>query len=76
MDIQLIQLYVLVCELHDRRRHTCFQRLSNNAHAAGLTHQALITIYWFAHLHGHFEKKARHRFIRHDCLAYFPKLPA
>jgi hypothetical protein len=46
--LQLIELYVLVCELHDLRRNACFQRISNNAHAPGITDQELITIYWFA----------------------------
>src|SRR5215210_4953198 len=76
MDTQLIQLYVLVCDLHDKRRSTCFQRISNNAHAAGISDQELITIYWFAHLHGHFEKKALHQFIQDYWLAFFPQLPA
>lgn len=73
---QLIQLYLLVCELYDMRRSTCFQRLSNNAHPAGITDQELVTIYCFAHLHGHFEKKAMHQFIRQYWAEYFPKLPA
>jgi hypothetical protein len=30
MDIQLIQLYVLVCHVYLTRSDTCFQRLSNN----------------------------------------------
>lgn len=76
MNIQLIQLYVLVCDLYDKRRSTCFQRLSNNTHPGGMTDQELVTIYWFAHLHGHFEKKAMHQFIHDYWLAYFPKLPA
>ena len=73
---QLIRLYLLVCELYDMRRRTCFQRLSNNANPDGITDQELVTIYCFAHLHGHFEKKAMHQFIKEYWLAYFPKLPA
>ena len=69
MDIQLIQLYVLVCELYDMRRRTCFQRLSNNANPDGITDQELVTIYCFAHLHGHFEKKAMRQFIQDYWLA-------
>jgi hypothetical protein len=76
MTIQLIRLYVLVCELHDTRRRTCFQRLSNNANAGGVTDQELVAIYWFAHLHGHFEKKAMHQFIKQYWAEYFPQLPA
>lgn len=73
---QLIELYVLVCELHDLRRSQCWQRLSNNAYAPGMTDQELITIYWFGHGQGRFEKKAIHDLIKDYWLAYFPKLPA
>lgn len=76
MEIQLIQLYVLVCALYDKRRHSCFQRTSNNAQPGGITDQELVTIYWFAHRHGRFEKKAMYEFIRDYWRAYFPKLPA
>ena len=76
MTIQLIQLYVLVCELHDTRRSTCFQRTSNNVQVDGITDQELIALYWFGHLQGHFEKKAIHTFIKNYWLEYFPKLPA
>lgn len=74
--LQLIQLYVLVCELYDSRRSTCFQRLSNNADPDGITDQELVTIYIFGHLHGQFEKKAMHSFIQTYWLEYFPRLPA
>jgi hypothetical protein len=74
--LQLIQLYLLVCELYDMRRRSCFQRLSNNANPDGITDQELVTIYCFGHLHGHFEKKAMHQFIQEYWLEYFPKLPA
>jgi hypothetical protein len=74
--LQLIELYVLVCELHDLRRSACWQRLSNNAHAPGITDQELITIYWFGHWQGRFEKKAIHALIKDYWLAYFPQLPA
>lgn len=76
MDIQLIQLYLLVCELYDTRRSTCFQRLGNNANPGGITDQELVTIYWFAHLQGHFEKKAMHQFIRDYWRGFFPTLPS
>jgi hypothetical protein len=58
------------------RRRTCFQRLSNNANPDGITDQELVTIYCFAHLHGHFEKKAMHQFIQDYWAECFPKLPA
>lgn len=75
MDIQLIQLYVLVCHIYDTQPETCFQRLSNNAKPQ-FTDQELVTIYLFAHLNGKFEKKAMHRFIEQYWRPFFPCLPA
>ncbi len=75
MEIQLIQLYLLVCHIYDTRSQTCFQRLSNNAQPH-FTDQELVTIYLFAHLNGSFEKKAMHRFIDKYWRHFFPRLPA
>jgi hypothetical protein len=74
--LQLIQLYTLACELHDKGRSDCFQRISNNAQPGGITDPELIAIYWFCHLHQRFTKNAMHEFIRDYWLEYFPKLPA
>ena len=76
MDHQLIQLYVLVCTVYHTRGTTCFQRLSNNPDRGRLTDQELITVYWFGHLNGRFEKKAIHEFVQSYWLHYFPKLPS
>ena len=75
MEIQLIQLYVLVCHIYDTRATTCFQRLSNNAKPA-FTDQELVTIYLFGQLQGVFEKKAMHKLIANYWRAFFPALPA
>ena len=75
-ELQLIQLYTLACELHDKGRAACFQRISNNVRPGGITDQELIAIYWFCHLHQRFTKKAMHEFIRDYWWEYFPKLPA
>ena len=76
MDIQLVQLYVLVCTVYDTRGHRCFQCLSNNPDQGRSTDQELITIYWFGHGNGRFEKKAIHEFVQTYWLHYFPTLPA
>ena len=73
---QLIELYTLACELYDKGRTACFQRISNNAQPGGITDPELIAIYWFCHLHQRFEKKAMHAFIRDYWWEFFPKLPA
>ena len=75
MEIQLIQLYLLVCHIYDTRSETCFQRLSNNSKPA-FTDQELVTLYLFGHLHTLFEKKAIHRFIDSYWRHFFPRLPA
>lgn len=62
MELQLIQLYLLVCHVYDTRSETCFQRLSNNSKPV-FTDQELATIYLFGQLQGLFEKKAMHQLI-------------
>lgn len=74
MEIQLIQLYVLVCQLYDTHGATCFQRLSNNSRPR-FTDQELITIYLFGHLQGRFEKKAIYDLIAQYWRPFFPLLP-
>jgi len=59
MENQLIQLYLLVCQVYDTCSETCFQRLSNNSKPQ-FTDQQLVTIYLCGHLQGVFEKKAIH----------------
>ncbi len=75
MEIQLIQLYLLVCRIYDTHSATCFQRLSHNSNPL-FTDQELVTIYWFGHLNGKFEKKAIHQLIDHYWRHFFPRLPA
>jgi hypothetical protein len=75
MEIQLIQLYVLVCHVHLTQSETCFQRLSNNS-TPHFTDQELVTIYLFGHLQGLFEKKAIHKLIDDYWRHFFPNLPA
>lgn len=75
MEIQLIQLYVLVCHLYDTRSTTCFQRLSNNSRPL-FTDQELVTVYLFGHLNRLFEKKAIHKFTSDYWREFFPHLPS
>ncbi len=75
MENQLICLYLLVCQTYGTHSATCFQRLSNN-HQPLFTDQELVTIYLFAHLHGCYEKRAIHRFIKNYWADWFPRLPA
>ncbi len=75
MENQLIQLYLLVCQVYDTSSETCFQRLSNNSKPQ-FTDQQLVTIYLFGHLQGVFEKKAIHKLIDNYWRHFFPRLPA
>jgi len=75
MENQLIQIYLFVCQTYDTSSETCFQRLSNNAKPE-FTGQELLTIWFFAHLPGCFEKKKMHTLIRNYWRSWFPLLPA
>jgi hypothetical protein len=75
MENQLIDIYLFVCQIYDTSSKTCFQRWSNNSEP-DFTDQELITIWFFAHLQGCFEKKQMHRLIHNYWLDWFPRLPS
>ncbi len=75
MENQLIQLYLLVCQTYDTCSNSCFQRLSNN-HQPAFTDQELITIFFFGHHNGLFEKKAIYNLTVNYWQAWFPHLPS
>jgi hypothetical protein len=73
MENLLIEIYPFVCHVYDTSSTTCDQRLSNNREP-DFTDQELITIWFFAHLEGRFEKKMMHTFILKYWLDWFPRL--
>ncbi len=75
MENLLIQIYLFVCHVYDTSPQTCYQRLSNNRETL-FTDQELMTIWFFAHLEGCFEKKMMHRLIAKYWLDWFPHLPS
>ncbi len=75
MENLLIDIYLFVCRVYDTSPATCFQRLSNNSRPE-FTDQELITIWFFAHLEGCFEKKKMHRLILNYWREWFPRLPS
>jgi hypothetical protein len=75
MENLLIQIYLFVCHVYDTSPETCYQRLSNNR-APEFTDQELITIWFFAHFEGCFEKKKMHRLIEKYWREWFPRLPS
>lgn len=74
MENQLIQLYLLVCQIYDNQSSLKSQRLSN--FKPRFTDQELVTIYLFGHLNELFSKKAIYRFVRNYWAAWFPALPS
>jgi hypothetical protein len=75
MENLLIHLYLFVCHVYDTSSATCFQRLSNNREPE-FTDQELITIWFFAHFEGCFEKKRMHQLILKYWRDWFPRLPS
>ncbi len=75
MENLLIEIYLFVCQTYDTSSATCYQRLSNNRDP-DFTDQELITIWFFAHLEGCFEKKKMHRLIEQYWREWFPHLPS
>lgn len=75
MENLLIEIYLFVCHVYDTSSQTCYQRLSNNR-APEFTDQELITIWFFAHREGWFEKKQLHRLIEKYWQKWFPRLPS
>jgi hypothetical protein len=71
----LIEIYLFVCQTYDTSPETCYQRLSNNREPE-FTDQELVTIWFFAHLEGCFEKKRMHSLIRKYWPEWFPRLPS
>ncbi len=74
MENQLIQLYLLVCQIYDNQSSLKSQRLSN--FKPRFTDQELVTVYLFGHLNGLFQKKAIYRFLRNYWADWFPALPS
>src|SRR5215213_3685353 len=74
MENQLIQLYLLVCQIYDNQSCLKYQRLSN--FQPKFSDQELICVYLFGHLNGHYQKKAIYRFTRNYWTDWFPALPS
>ena len=75
MEKLLIEIYLFVCRTYDTSPQTCYQRLSNNREPE-FTDQELMTIWFFAHFEGCFEKKKMHRLIANYWRSWFPHLPS
>jgi hypothetical protein len=74
MENQLIQLYLLVCQIYDNPSSLKSQRLSN--FKPRFTDQEFVTVYLFGHLNGLYQKKAIYRFTRNYWATWFSSLPS
>lgn len=75
MENLLIDIYLFVCRVYDTSSVTCYQRLSNNR-VPEFTDQEVLTIWFFAHMEGCFEKKRMYRLIAKYWRGWFPRLPS
>jgi hypothetical protein len=75
-EIQLIQLYVWVCQAYDKHATLKYQRWSNNPTLPLFTDQEMVTIYLFGVLQGHFKQSAIHQYVATHWAAWFPHLPS
>ena len=74
MKNQLIQIYLLVCQLYDSHSSLKYQRLSNFKPV--FSDEEIITIYLFGQLNEKFNHRQIHSFIQEYWLDWFPDLPS
>ena len=74
MKNQLIQIYLLVCQLYDSHSSLKYQRASNFKPV--FSDEEIITIYLFGQLNEKFNHRQIHQFIREYWLDWFPALPS
>ncbi len=75
MEIKLIELYCLICQLYDTQSALNQQRLSNNAKPA-FTDQELVTCYFFGMLNNHCQQQKIYDYIFNHWRSCFPDLPS
>ncbi len=74
-QLQLIQIYCLVCECYTTKICLHYQRQSNNYHPR-FTDAEAITIYLFGILEGKFTNRSSYDYIVNHWLDWFPDLPS
>lgn len=74
MKNQVIQIYLLVCQLYDSHSSLKYQRGSNFKPV--FTDEEIITVYLFGQLNEKFNHRQIHQFIREYWLDWFPALPS
>jgi hypothetical protein len=75
-ELELIQIYMYICDLYDQELKYYCQRYSNNSNPA-FTDQEIMTIYLFAgHCQKHFQIRDIHGFASEYLSSWFPELPS
>jgi hypothetical protein len=74
MDNQLIQIYLLVCQIYDKQCSLKYQRQSN--FKPKFSDEEIITVYLFGQLNEKFNHRQIHEFIRQYWFDWFPALPS
>ena len=74
MKNQLIQIYLLVCQIYDNQCSLKYQRLSN--FKPRFSDEEIITVYLFGQLNEKFTHRQIYNFIRAYWAAWFPDLPS
>ncbi len=74
MDNQLIQIYLLVCQIYDSPSSLKYQRLSNFQPV--FSDKEIITIYLFGQLNEKFNHRQIYNFTRQYWAEWFPALPS
>lgn len=74
MKNQVIQIYLLVCQIYDNQSSLKYQRDSN--FKPTFTDEEIITVYLFGQLNEKFNHRQIHTFIREYWLDWFPALPS
>jgi hypothetical protein len=73
VEHELIQLYLLVCDLYDNQPDLKYQRLNN--FKPGCTDQELLTMYLFGHIQGLSQQRRIYEYMRCRWPQWFPTLP-
>jgi hypothetical protein len=74
MKNQVIQIYLLVCQIYDNQSSLKYQRDSNFKPV--FTDEEIITVYLFGQLNEKFNHRQIHQFIREYWSDWFPALPS
>ncbi len=74
MEQQLIELFLLICDLYDKQPDLKYQRLSN--FRPRCTDEEFLTMYLFGHMQGLSQQRRIYQYMRLHWHNWFPALPS